>query len=74
MRDLLIKMLLNQVERYLTPEVIAAASQELVCWLKVQSAKTENEIDDHLVDIVAKALGVDAGLCPVPVPAPVVVP
>lgn len=58
MKELLLKILVDLVGRMLTPEVVRKAETELVAWLKVQAAATDNPIDDSVVKIIASALGV----------------
>lgn len=61
LQDILLKMLVKVIGQLLTPEVVKQAEEALVCWLKAQVANTDNEIDDEVVAIIAKALGVS---CP----------
>lgn len=63
---MLMELLVKIVGQLLTPEVVKKAKEQLVCWLKSQVANTANEIDDKVVEIIAKALEVDA--CPAVVP------
>lgn len=57
-RQLLLKLALEALEKVLTPEVVAKARAQGIAWLHAQAAKTQTNLDDKLVDIVAKAIGV----------------
>lgn len=59
-----IKILIEALKKYLTPDTFKAACTMLVAWLAEQAKKTDTKIDDDLVKVVAAALGV-----PVPVKA-----
>jgi len=51
----LILMLIGQV---ITPEVIEKAKVEFIKWLREQAQKSDNQLDDKLVDILAEFFGV----------------
>ncbi len=53
-----------------TPQVVKDAEQGLICYLAGLAAKTDNSIDDKLVQIISDALGTDITKCPAPAPAP----
>lgn len=59
-----IKILIEALKKYLTPDTFKQACTMLVNWLAEQAKKTDTKIDDDLVKVVAAALGV-----PVPVKA-----
>lgn len=46
------------VKQILTPEVVKEAEKKLVLLLKDLAAKTDNRVDDYVVEVVAEALGV----------------
>lgn len=54
----LIKLLIEEVTKLITPELVKKAEVELIVWLRAQAASTPNTLDDSVVDAVAKALGV----------------
>lgn len=63
MREYIIGLILGLVDDFITPEHVKKAKLALVCWLKSQVENTENEIDDAIVAIIAKALEVDLADC-----------
>lgn len=58
MREWVIKWVLENLDKLVTDEVIDGLKAKFVEWLREQAAKTETEIDDAVVDIVARTLGV----------------
>lgn len=56
--DWAIKIIIEALKKYLTPETVKQASTALVAWLAVQATKTDTKVDDELVRVVAQALGV----------------
>ncbi len=63
---MLMELLVKIVGQLLTPDVVKKAKEQLICWLQSQVSNTANEIDDKVVEIIAKALEVDS--CPTVVP------
>lgn len=59
-----IKILIEALKKYLTPETFKTACVWVVGFLAEQAKRTDTSVDDELVKIVAAALGV-----PVPVKA-----
>lgn len=57
-KGMLLKILVEVLGKLITPEVVEEAKVGFVTWLKSQVASTDNEIDDAVVAIIAKALGV----------------
>lgn len=56
-KDMLLKLALELLERVLTPEMVNVVKAKAVAYLRDLAESTENELDDKIVDIVAKALG-----------------
>lgn len=50
MKDILLKLMMD-------PAIQRALAQLALGWLRSQVPKTDNEIDDRVVEVVAKALG-----------------
>lgn len=59
-----ITLVLRWLKQVLTPELLEALKQHIVCWFKAQAASTETKVDDAIVAIVAQALGADPSKCP----------
>lgn len=57
-KKMLANFVLDALEKLVTPDFQQKADEWVVARLRAEVAKTENEIDDRLVEIVAKALGV----------------
>lgn len=68
-QKLLMEMLVKIIGQLLTPAIVDKAKEQFICWLKSQVANTDNEIDDKIVEIIAKALEVES--CPTPAVVPV---
>jgi hypothetical protein len=58
MRDFVVKWVLANLDKIITDAVILDLKKQFVGWLRAQAALTETEIDDAVVDIVARTLGV----------------
>jgi len=58
MKDVLLKLIMKVIEGLITDDVINNAKQEAVNYLRELAKQTDNEVDDRLVEIVARALGV----------------
>lgn len=58
MREILIGLLLEILEKLVTPDLVKVAKEKAVAYLRELAKQSDNELDDKLVDIVAKALGV----------------
>lgn len=53
-----VEWVLNNIDKLVTDEVLDGLKAQFVAWLRAQAAKTETEIDDAIVDVVARTLGV----------------
>jgi hypothetical protein len=58
MKDLLLKLILDALEKLITPDLQQKADEWIVARLRELADKTDNEVDDKVVELVAKALGV----------------
>lgn len=58
-KSVLIKLIMEALEKLITPSVIKEAKVAAVKYLAELAKSTDNEIDDKIVEIVAKALEVD---------------
>ncbi len=58
MRPVLEAIALFLVKQIVTDDLVKAGEKALVDWLKSQVAKTDNKIDDYVVQVIAEALGV----------------
>ena len=58
MKDVLLKLIMKVIEGLITDDVINNAKEEAVNYLRELAKQTDNEVDDRLVEIVARALGV----------------
>lgn len=56
MKDLILRLLLKALQSLLTDELIEQLKDDAVEYLRELAKSTENELDDALVDIVARAL------------------
>lgn len=64
------KIIIALVKRWVTDEVVQEAKVHLVALLKEIAQKSDNQIDDYVVSLVAQALGVPYDM-PVQAAAPV---
>lgn len=60
LKEKLLKYALEILEKAIPDDIQQVADEWIVARLKDLAAKTDNEIDDKLVALVAKALGVKA--------------
>lgn len=58
MISLLMGIVQKLIESVLTEEVMTEAKKKFIAWLREEAKKSDNELDDSLVDILAKFLGV----------------
>lgn len=52
------KIILMLIGQVLTPEVIEEAKVQAIAFLRELAKKTDNKLDDTMVDVLAEALGV----------------
>lgn len=58
MKALLLKILMYVLEAFISEEVLQQIKVYIVEWLREQALKTDNDLDDKVVDIIARFLGV----------------
>lgn len=58
MNPLIEKLLLLALKQLITDQVVKEAEVQLVAFLKDLAAKSDNKIDDFMVQVIAEALGV----------------
>ncbi len=58
MNGLVVRIIVAVLERIITPELADVIRDKFVEYLRDVASATDNELDDKVVDIVAKALGV----------------
>lgn len=56
MRDMIEHLVKKALEAFVTEEMIKGMKDVLILKLRELAASTENEIDDAIVDMIAKAL------------------
>lgn len=56
MKDIVFSLVKKAIESFVTDEMIESAKHMLIAELKELAKKTDNEIDDVVVDIIEKAL------------------
>jgi hypothetical protein len=59
MRDLLLRAIVKLLGQLVTPEMLKGLKDELIAYLRELAKKTENKLDDALIDILADALEVN---------------
>ena len=59
MKEWIVKWVMENLDKLITDDLINGLKTQLVDWLRQQAAKTETEIDDAVVGIVARTLGVE---------------
>jgi len=57
MKGILIGLIMNLIDQLITDEVIEDAKKQLIEYLRGLAQKTDNQIDDKIVEIIAKAIG-----------------
>ena len=58
-KKMLINIVLKALDQLITPDLQQVADEWIVARLQELAAKTENDVDDRVVELVAKALGVE---------------
>ena len=58
MKQVILNLVLKLIEGLISDEVIEQAKGEVINYLRQLAKQTDNEIDDRLVEIVARALDV----------------
>jgi len=59
MQGLLLSIVMKLVEGLITPEIIKGAKLQLVEYLRQLAKRSDNQLDDAIVEILAKALEVE---------------
>jgi hypothetical protein len=54
----IIDWVMNNLDKLVTDDILNDLKEKFVGWLRAQAALSETEIDDAIVDIVARTLGV----------------
>lgn len=58
-KQMLAKLVLELLEKLVTPDLLKKGHVALVGYLAALAKQTDNDVDDKIVEVVAKALGVE---------------
>lgn len=56
MKDWILKWVMANLDKLITDKIIDDAKKQFIDYLRAQAALTETEIDDAIVDVLARAI------------------